>query len=755
MNILDAVKSRNFINVESALKAIAADKQSVNLWRDEEGRTPLMLAALYVTDANTSELIVKALLAAGSEVNAACFNHGNTALHYACSASNGAFIRALRKFSPAQVWPYVRNYKDRTPLDIANDQPEKLAPTMLADLDAIRFAKVGKGPVHLAVVGVGPAGTGMFIHLVQQLKDRALTPAEYGSIQISLFDKNAVMGTGTPYSRELNSDTSLLNVAAGGMSINRRVPNDFIYWLNNQQSTGGLEKALGLAGELDLREATAEGGGFYPRVTFGLYISQRLQEWVAFARELGLKVNVHASTEVKAQTPNGTEFQITYVTAGQQQQSVAVTHVFRSTGHWNDQKPAAQEPAYLSAKGCIKYPANTDTLIKEGVFNKGSNIAVLGSSLSAIDVIFAVLLNPKVGKLTWDDDDNPTYHVVTPGFKVTCYSRKGLFSKVRPLANEDVKLSYISQSAVARGMHWNGAPVKIDQLVSLLNMELTNQMQRPNSPVNAPPCNVLDEVSQFQKAQYKGKPKNPFVILADEVKEARIGDGRTIDQDYVRWYQVIHALLPTMHTAYRQFSPADRLEFDRDYNSNFLWAFAPMPERSARVLLELHNKGVLNLFRAQGGPVPGPNNTGVVVKALNYLDEPVSTTHDFMMVTTGLGVDARLDVSDYAQSVKQYLTFLDPIYKSSDTVDEGAAFTTDDGTFELMDKQGNHSSNYRAVGYLTHGNIWDIQAVPVVMQYGSQCAEVYAEEFVRHTNPNPKPLAPLPATQPAGTAAKL
>lgn len=753
MNILDAVKSRNFVNVESALKAIATAKENVNSWRDEGGRTPLMLTALYVADANTCEVIVKALLAAGSDVNATCFDHGNTALHYACSASNGAFVRALRKFCPQQVWPYVRNYKDRAPLDIAKDQSPKAAPTLMDDLDAIRFAKVGTGPLHLAVVGTGPAGTGMFIHLVQELRERGLTRAQFQSIQISLFDSNAIPGTGTPYCREKNSETSLLNVVAAGMSINKKVGNDFIYWLNNMQANGALEKALGRAGQLGLREPTSEGGGFYPRLTYGLYIAQRLQEWVQVAKDLGITVNVHASTEVTAQAPNGAGFQLTFVPAGQQPQNVVVTHVFRSTGHWSESKP---EPApYLSAKGCIQYPVNADALAAAGVFNKPSNVAVLGSSLSAIDAIFALLLDPKVGNLTWDDADNPTYHPVMKDFKVTCYSRKGLFSKVRPLANEDLKLSFTSQAAVSRGMHWNGGPVSIDQLVGLLDLEMSNQFGLTVD--GKPGIHVLDEVNAFQKKQYVGKPKNPFVILADEAKQAAVGDGRTIDQDYVRWYQVVHALLPTMHTAYRQLSPQDRNTFDRSYNSNFLWAFAPMPERSARVLVELHNRGVLELFRTQDDPAPGPNNVGVTVKSVDYNDKPQTMTHDFMMVTIGLGVDTRLDSSDYNQSVTgEGLRYLfDPVYKDSDMVEEGAAFITDDGTFELLDKSKNHSSAYRGVGYLTHSNIWDIQAVPAVLQYGAQCAEVYAEEFARHTNPNAKPLAPLPAPQPANTASKL
>lgn len=743
MNILDAVMNGDLKSVQAAV----ADLQHLELTLkgicDEDGLTPLMYAARYLGPPAPVEAIVQALLQGGCEVDAACVPFGNTALHYACGASNGAFVSALRKLAPEKFAPYSRNRKGRTPVAIAQDQDPALAPSILNDLDAIRFQKIGKGAVHLAVVGTGPAGTGMFVRLVRELEERRMTPAQYAQIEISLFDSKEVLGTGTPYCRELNSETSLLNIAAMGMSVDSKVVPDFIYWLDHKKLQGQLAGELGPAATLGLCAVKSDVDAFYPRLTYGRYLADSVQKWVRFATKLGMKVHAYGATEVTEQKPvpgpDGTQhYQLSFISAGKPQ-AVTVTHVFRASGHWTETKP---KPApYLAAVGSIQYPANVATLTKAGVFNQPTDIGVLGSSLSAIDAIFAVLLNPKVGTLKWDPTGEiPTYVPVTKGYHVTAYSRKGLFSKVRPRENMDVENVHVSARAVMKEMIAGGGHVSIPKLIGLLNKELTQQLGKPTD--------VLAEIAAFDKPEYKNLKKDPFAILADEAKAAVAGDGRTINQPFVRWYQVVHPLLDTMHLAYRQFTPQERIEFDQKYNSNFLWAFAPMPDRSAKILVAMHQAGVLDLFRSADNkpeapnPVPGPNNHGVTVKSVTYDDKPQSITHPLMLVTIGLGTDANLDDSAYAQSVVRegLAYFIDPNDLSSRAggVHEFAAFTTDNGSFELLDKNKQHSPAYRGIGYLTHSNIWDIQAVPAVVGYGSKCAVIYADEFEQRLKPPSK-----------------
>ncbi|XP_067156135.1 ankyrin repeat domain-containing protein 22 isoform X2 [Apteryx mantelli] len=78
---------------------------------------PVMLIGylLMVSKTKQNENLIKMLLRAGADVNAADFS-GSTALHYACEMKNQAVISLLLE---AHADPSVKNQEGETPLDIA------------------------------------------------------------------------------------------------------------------------------------------------------------------------------------------------------------------------------------------------------------------------------------------------------------------------------------------------------------------------------------------------------------------------------------------------------------------------------------------------------------------------------------------------------------------------------------------------------------------------------------------------------------
>ncbi|XP_068806226.1 ankyrin repeat domain-containing protein 22 isoform X1 [Struthio camelus] len=78
---------------------------------------PVMLIGylLMVSKTKQNENLIKMLLRAGADVNAADFS-GSTALHYACEMKNQAVISLLLE---ARADPSVKNRDGETPLDIA------------------------------------------------------------------------------------------------------------------------------------------------------------------------------------------------------------------------------------------------------------------------------------------------------------------------------------------------------------------------------------------------------------------------------------------------------------------------------------------------------------------------------------------------------------------------------------------------------------------------------------------------------------
>jgi len=739
MSIFDAIKEFNADKVAAAIKANAG---AVNA-RDSAGRTPLMNVALHRCkddkEAKECTRIVNELLDAKADVHATDFNAGRTALHWACEIDNLAFYQALHGKHP-DLWYHLRDDGNKSPVIIAR---EKQFTDMMKAMEGDRRAKAGKGPVQLAIIGVGACGAGMFIRLVKRLM---MTGDRFSSswlkeYEITLIDNKKKLGGGTAYSRELNSETSLLNVQAGGMSIDHDNPLDFVMWLKELELNGELLKSLGEAATQGLCAASARVDGYYPRVLFGDYVSGRLAEWIRKANSAGIKVKAFPESEVLTYELKGEFYQYKFKHGGKEESAVA-THFFHATGHWVEQAGSVQD--YEKLPGYIKFPASRETLEHKGLFKpKDPDIAIIGSSLSAIDAIFSILLDPRIGHLNWVGDE-PTYLRVpsaTDPLRITCYSRRGLFPKVRPLENQDIDLFLLNPKFVAELKNVDQNRISLDSALKLLNEELTLQLGRP--------IEAMKEANPFAQKDYVGS-RNPFDYLHTEIQTATAGDGRNEHHEYVRWYQVMHSLFPVARKLYRQFTAEERMEFDAVYNSAFLWAFAPMPERSAKVLLAMHRAGALDLHRVVGMPEEvfslsaKFNEHGALVttdsvkKTFNvtykdYENKENSMVHDFLIDTMGLASRFYRDISPLSIDLqaKGQFCFSEPGEKLM--MPENNTFMTDDGTFELLDSKHKHSSHRRGVGFFVHSQLFDVQSVPTVVKYATQATELYYEEYVFRT----------------------
>src|SRR3546814_2684617 len=91
----------------------------------------------------------------------------------------------------------------------------------------------------------------------------------------------------------------MLNIAAAGMSILKKDPQDFVKWLKaleDKPSKSGrvnlLADYLGKAYDYGLCEATARPGGFYPRLTFGYYVMDRISAYKTIANGRGIDVQI-------------------------------------------------------------------------------------------------------------------------------------------------------------------------------------------------------------------------------------------------------------------------------------------------------------------------------------------------------------------------------------------------------------------------------------------------------------------------------
>lgn len=787
MELFKAIATQNLVEVQSLIKknpellfrvSAPSDAPLLGTFNPPllPGITPMMACAQYcfprigpdddenakVQKAYQARAVIEEVLSGvikhNGDVNEIDVYQSRTALQWAVVLGNFAMINSLVDAAIAGKINLYCHLQDVNGVSAASLAKNSGFVKALDKINEVRLRDVGTGPVSMAIVGMGATGTALFIRLVREILERGtLSNDALKQVSFHLIDSKSTPGGGTAYSRELNSPTSLLNVAAKAMSIDSKDSDDFLRYIGSLREANKLAEALGEAGALGLiNTKIVDPDGYYPRVFFGNYCTLRLNQWIERAKAAGISVSVHPQTLV-TDVSKPTDGQVTLCMqeapadgkADEHPTTLQVSHVFYATGHWEHKKRAPRP--YEMAPGTIFYPVSRETLRERGVFHKPNNIAVMGSSLSAIDAVFAILLNPDVGTLAWDDQGVPTYIPKDPQnpFTVTCYSRRGAWPKVRPVSTPPLPgRSWTSPQDYEEFRRYlnSGQMPSLTQCIELLDNEMALAYGRPYQSTTTqadgkaplkPVMQMFDPIKLFKP----GEKRDPFKLLASDAHIAEFGDASSSPaRTWVRWYAVLNGVLETMKRMYRNLTPEERTKFDRDLNTPFLWAFAPMPLVTAKVLLAMHKAGVLNLYRTAVEFPAFKDGKYIEWKyfdqnaKLDDSDTPLSASHDFMAVVAGLGSDMRQDASELTinQFASGEFTCVDPrlpVDPMTPGSHENTVFLRDDDSYELVNVSGNHSAIRRGVGFFAHGSIWSIQAVPMVVRHAGRAALIYVDEF--------------------------
>lgn len=209
----------------------------------------------------------------------------------------------------------------------------------------------------LAIVGTGPMATYVLKHTVDCGAEVAIT----------LFERDGKVGTGMPYRPGMNAPYMLCN------AFSREIPpptRSLLSWLEDQPAEV-LEK-WGLTTD-DINART-----FYPRVLIGEYLASEQRALIEKAKAAGYTVNLCAQCEVIDIRPADDTFEVEFTTA-RGSEILRFDFVIIATGHeWPD-VPRVDNVGLLSPWPCT----NVTNL-------PAVEIGVLGSSLSAIDVVVAL-----------------------------------------------------------------------------------------------------------------------------------------------------------------------------------------------------------------------------------------------------------------------------------------------------------------------------------------------------------------------------
>ena len=210
----------------------------------------------------------------------------------------------------------------------------------------------------IAIVGTGPMGIYLLKHLASSEEKLAIT----------LFEASAIAGIGMPYDPALNADYMLCN------AFSREIPTldqTLIEWLKHLPA-----RELSLW-ELSYHDLTPRA--FYPRVLIGEYLQSQFTNLCEKARLAGHIVTVKMQARVDDITENDRSQAVVHYKTASGTKTELFDTVVIATGHsW------AGVPQIDGVNLVSPWPYTNITDLRD------DNIGVLGSSLSAIDIVVAI-----------------------------------------------------------------------------------------------------------------------------------------------------------------------------------------------------------------------------------------------------------------------------------------------------------------------------------------------------------------------------
>lgn len=411
-----------------------------------------------------------------------------------------------------------------------------------------------------AIVGCGLTGTSTFCQFIRSLQEKAgRRHLAYTGIRIAVVEKQRFFGPGFPYSDEFVMACHMTNTCAEEMGIKPDNPRDFKEWVESKSGRPASRcTAFPGADEFEAVSCT-----YYPRAVMGEYLRSRFMESVETARELGCEVSLYPRCEVldAAEKREKLALRIKDLEGGRTF-FLEADRVLLATGHWFN--PSKDTRSFSSP-----WPAR---VLLEGI-PRGASVAVLGSSLSAID---AVLTLTSEGEFFRSPSGELHYRCPSQTRKIALCSRRGILPKVRGKMG-GYKNQFLTQGNIQHLLKNRGEEPALDGLFRLLRLDLEAVYGHP-----IPWSEVINPSLP------------PMETLERDLKKAEEGDG---PQGDLLWQTVLHQSFFMAREVYLHLPAYEKMRFEKKYGTIFFSYAAPMPPVVAAKLLVLMKSGTVQLIK--------------------------------------------------------------------------------------------------------------------------------------------------------------
>ena len=411
-----------------------------------------------------------------------------------------------------------------------------------------------------AIIGCGLTGTSAFCQFIQKLREKAgQRHLGHAGIRIAVMEKQRFFGPGFPYSDEFVMPCHMTNTCAEEMGIEPDDPRDFKDWVESESE----RLASGYTVFPRANELKADCCTYYPRAVMGEYLRARFLASVETARELGCEVSLYPHCEVleAAEKKEKLTLRIKELEGGKTF-FLEADRVLLATGHWFNQ---SKDTRFFSSP----WPARA---LLESI-PQGASVAVLGSSLSAVD---AVLTLTSEGEFFRAPSGELEYRCPSQTRKIALCSRKGILPKVRGKIGV-YKNRFLTQGNVQRLLKNRGEEPVLEGLFRLLRLDLEAVYGHP-----------------IPWAEVTSPSPPPIETLQRDLKKAEQGDG---PQGELLWQTVLHQSFFMAREVYLHLPAYEKMRFEKKYSTLFFSYAAPMPPLVAEKLLALMKSAIVKVIK--------------------------------------------------------------------------------------------------------------------------------------------------------------